>query len=155
MRVNVDGRIAAEELSRQHTTSLQGFVAMWFATDMNEIYEQGFVPAITRAGYDPQRVDRVEHAGRIDDEIIAQIRRSRFVVADFTGHRGGVYFEAGYAMGRELSVFFTCREGDVANLHFDVRQFNTIEWKDTNDLAKRLQVRIEAVIGDGPPKKLA
>lgn len=40
-----------------------------------------------------------EHSNKIDDEIIGEIRRSAFIVADFTGHRGGVYFEAGFAMG--------------------------------------------------------
>src|SRR5712672_2679134 len=36
---------------------------------------------------------------RFGDEIISQIRRSKFLIADFTGRRGGVYFEAGLAMG--------------------------------------------------------
>lgn len=36
---------------------------------------------------------------RIDDEIIGRIRASRFIVADFTGHRPGVYFEAGMMLG--------------------------------------------------------
>ncbi len=71
------------------------------------------------------------------------------MVADFTGHRGGVYFEA---MGRELSVFFTCRKDALEHLHFEIRQYNTIDWVDVADLAKRLQTRIEAVIGDGPLK---
>ena len=33
------------------------------------------------------------------DRIIAQIRASKFVVADFTRNRGGVYYEAGFALG--------------------------------------------------------
>ena len=45
------------------------------------------------------RIDRHEHVNKIDDEIIAEIRRARFVVADFThgdtGGRGSVYYEAG------------------------------------------------------------
>jgi hypothetical protein len=75
-------------------------------------------------------------------------------VADFTGHRGGVYFEAGFAMGLGLPVFFTCRNTELEKLHFDVRQYNTIDWSDASDLSSRLQVRIEAVIGDGPGKSL-
>jgi nucleoside 2-deoxyribosyltransferase len=45
------------------------------------------------------RVDREHFGDRIDDRIIAEIRRCRFIVADFTGQRGGVYFEAGFALG--------------------------------------------------------
>jgi nucleoside 2-deoxyribosyltransferase len=83
---------------------------------------------------------------------LSEIRRSRFVVADFTGHRGGVYFEAGFAMGLGLPVFWTCRKDGLAGLHFDVRQYNCIDWDDPADLATRLRFRIEAVIGKGPKR---
>jgi hypothetical protein len=62
-----------------------------------------------------------EHINKIGDEIISQIRRSKFLIADFTGHRGGVYFEAGLAMGLGLLVFWTCRRDDLDKLHFDIR----------------------------------
>jgi nucleoside 2-deoxyribosyltransferase len=62
-----------------------------------------------------------EHINKIGDEIISQIRRSKFLIADFTGHRGGVYFEAGLAMGLGLPVFWTCRRDDLDKLHFDIR----------------------------------
>jgi nucleoside 2-deoxyribosyltransferase len=83
-------------------------------------------------------VSGVEHINKIDDEIISLIRKSKFLVADFTGHRGGVYFEAGFALGLGLPVFWTCRKDDLKNLHFDIRQYNCIDWADTVDLATRL-----------------
>jgi nucleoside 2-deoxyribosyltransferase len=107
-------------------------------------------PAIRGAGYNPIIVSGVEHINKIDDEIISQIRKSKFLVADFTGHRGGVYFEAGFAMGLGMPVFWSCRRDDLINLHFDVRQYNCIDWTDPADLAVRLKRRIEAVIGSGP-----
>ena len=113
-------------------------------------YEQGLRPGVMMAGYDPIRVDRVEHVNRIDDEIIARVRTSLFVVADFTEHREGVYFEAGFALGLGLPVIWTCRKGDMKDLHFDIRQYNTIDWDDYEDLASRLQHRIEATVGRGP-----
>jgi nucleoside 2-deoxyribosyltransferase len=122
---------------------------------MLEIYAAGFEVGIRRAGYESVRVDRVEHVGKIDDEIIAQIRRSRFVVADFTGHRAGVYFEAGFAMGLNLPVIWSCRRDHIDELHFDIRQFNCIDWTDPDELADRLQKRIEAVIGAGPREPLS
>lgn len=61
-------------------------------------------PAIKDAGYDAKRIDTVHHNNRIHDEVIAMLRRSKFVVADFTGQRGGVYFEAGFALGLGLQV---------------------------------------------------
>jgi nucleoside 2-deoxyribosyltransferase len=134
--------------------SSNAFVAMWFDSSMDAARTTGLEPAIRAAGYTPIVVNGVEHINKIDDEIISQIRRSKFLVADFTGHRGGVYFEAGFAMGLGLPVFWTCQKDDLLKLHFDVRQYNCIDWTDVVDLAQRLQRRIEAVIGRGPIKKL-
>jgi hypothetical protein len=130
--------------------SVNGFIAMWFDKSMDSARMEGFEPAIRAAGYTPIIVSGVEHINKIDDEIISQIRKSKFLVADFTGHRGGVYFEAGFAMGLGLPVFWTCRQDDLSKLHFDIRQYNCIDWTDTADLVTRLRRRIEAVIGGGP-----
>ena len=83
---------------------------MWFDRQMNEAYERGFQIGVLKAGYNPARIDRVQHVNRIDDEIIVQIREADFVVADFTGHRAGVYFEAGFV---RRSYFVGQSEGDV------------------------------------------
>ena len=145
-----NGHVEADKLNRRMTQSDKGFVAMSFDPLLLEAYEQGFRLGVMRAGYDPLRIDRVEHVNRIDDEIIARIRTSLFVVADFTGHRGGVYFEAGFALGLDRPVIWTCRKDDMKNLHFDIRQYNTIDWKSYDELASRLQYRVEAMVGKGP-----
>ena len=89
------------------------------------------------------RIDSKEHSNKIDDEIIAEIRRSRFVVADFTSEedkpRGGVYYEAGFAMGLNIPVIWTCRADMIGNVHFDTRQFNHITWDDPEDLRVKLE----------------
>jgi hypothetical protein len=87
---------------------------------------------------------------KIDDEIIAEIRRSAFLVADFTGHRQNVYFETGFAIGLARQVVWTCRKDEIKDLHFDIRQYNCIDWKNEAELARRLQYRIEAMFGRGP-----
>ena len=38
----------------------------------------------------------------------------------------------------------------MKDLHFDIRQYNTIDWETPKDLALRLQRRIEATAGKGP-----
>jgi nucleoside 2-deoxyribosyltransferase len=149
-RVTPAGHIRADELRAKRAASTQGFVAMWFHEDLVPVYENGFGPAIRAAGYQPMIINKKEHSNKIDDEIIAEIRRSAFLVGDFTGHRGGVYFEAGYAMGRGLPVFWTCRKDNLKDLHFDVRQYNCIDWIGPDDLRPRLQQRIEALLGRGP-----
>lgn len=147
------GYMKLDELRTSPNASAQGFIAMWFNSVLDEAYEHGLQLGIFNAGYNPLRIDRHEHINRIDDEIIRQINASRFVVADFSGHRGGVYFEAGYAMGRNIPVFWSCRKVDMGDLHFDIRQFNCIDWDSPKDLATRLAARIEAVLGPGPTKR--
>lgn len=136
----------------------QAFVAMWFDRVMTPAFDDGFAPAIRDAGYDAFRIDRHEHGNKIDDEIIAGIRRSRFVVADFTcglsevdGRmqplaRGGVYYEAGFAQGLNIPVIWTCRADCIDHVHFDTRQFNHIVWSSPAELRQRLLTRIQAVI---------
>ena len=153
-RLTVDGYAHLEELEHQDTGSSQAFVAMWFDGVMKDTQERGILPAIREAGYNPILIDRKEHVNKIDDEIIAEIRRSRFVVADFMhgddGARGGVYYEAGFAHGLGIPVIFTCREDVFEKVHFDTRQYNHIVWETPEELRSSLANRIAAVVGDGP-----
>ena len=140
-----------ENLKKINADSQQGFVAMWFDDSLQTAYDSSIVPGILDAGYKPHREDQREHNDKIDDEIITQIRRSCFVISDFTGHRGGVYFEAGFAKGLGLEVFWTCRKDDIANLHFDIRQYNCIDWEPDKlpEFRNRIANRIESVLGRG------
>lgn len=132
----------------------QAFVAMWFDQSMEEPYEMGIEAAVRETGYKPLRIDKKEHVNKIDDEIISEIKRSRFLIADFTSERdcprGGVYFEAGYALALGKPVIWCCRSDLIDNVHFDTRQFNHIVWKKSEDLKQKLKNRIGAIIGDGP-----
>lgn len=150
--ITTKAHILHEEIAGKRAASTQAFVAMWFQESMKDAYNAGFAKAITDAGYEPLRIDRKEYEGKIDDEIIAEIRRSAFLIADFTGHRGGVYYEAGFAHGLGKRVIFTCNSDDLANLHFDVRQYNTIVWNTPSEIIAPLQNRILALFGAGPLK---
>jgi nucleoside 2-deoxyribosyltransferase len=140
-----------EALRHGDIKSDRGFVAMWFDKSMDAA-DVTIGAAIREAGYRAVRLDRHEHNNRIDDEILAGIRRSKFVVADLTGQRGGVYFEAGFALGLGIPVIWLCRKDDMAKIHFDNRQYNFILWEEGKlaELSKALQNRIEATIGRGP-----
>ena len=139
------------ESARNRESSI-GFCAMWFDPNIRYYYDQVVDPTVRSCGYDPLRVDGTEHNGKIDDEIVASIRRSRFMIADFSGHRGGAYYEAGFAHGLGIPVIFTCRDADIQGLHFDIRQFNTITWNDADlpSACQRLKNRILATLGQGP-----
>jgi hypothetical protein len=148
--VTAKGLLAAEALGAGGSGSPQGFVAMWFDGSMSDAWLSGFEPGIHAAGYQPRRIDKKDYVGGISDEIMAEIRRSRFVVADYTGHRNGVYFEAGFALGLGLTVIPTCRADEIDKLHFDIKHLNMLLWNTSGELADGLNRRIRAVIGAGP-----
>ena len=120
---------------------------MSFDPALNSAFSEAIEPAIREAGYEPLRVDRVHHNEKICDRIVAEIRRARFVVADVTMQRQGVYFEAGFAMALGLPVIWSCRKDDLKNVHFDTRQYNHIVWGQPPDLKQQLRDRIRATIG--------
>lgn len=152
------GVLKLEEVQKSNSNSKQAFVAMWFDPSMEDAFQNGFVKAIEAAGYKALRIDKKEHNNKIDDEIVAEIKRSRFIVADFTSAtakdtgeiiaRGGVYFEAGFAMGLGIQVIWSCRKDLIDKVHFDTRQFAHVIWETPADLEKSLLNRIRAVIAD-------
>lgn len=151
-QITVRGHAHLAELNAGNNESEQVFVAMWLDEAMNAAWKEGIQPAVKEAGYTPHRIDQEEFIDKIDDRITAKIRQSRFLVADFTGHRGGVYYEAGFAHGLDIPVIFSCREDHFDEIHFDTRQYNCIGWKGPEDLKDSLVKRICAAIGDGPLK---
>lgn len=183
LSITAKGYQRLRELKRPNSGSSACFVAMWFSEEMNNVFEQAIKPAIeflepreTTPLYRAVKIDNVEHINDINDEIIAQIRRSRFMVCDLTGYRGGVYFEAGFAYGLGLEVIYTCRKdwtkeeilkdgsGKEINVlfdstgkeiavkkegvHFDLAHRNRIEWEPDKleEFRTKLENRIKAVI---------
>lgn len=136
------------KLQNSAIDSKQAFVAMWFDESMNDYYKDGIKKAIEDAGYVPVRIDLKEFNNKVCDEIIAEIKRTKYLVADFSGLRSGVFFEAGFAKGLGREVIFTVRKEDVEQLkeHFDTRQYNHIVYDSPEDLRKKLYNRIGATI---------
>jgi hypothetical protein len=148
--ITPDGWQRIEELSKPDSNSSQCFVAMWFDDTMQDIYNNYIKKSIEESGYTSRRIDEKEHIGKIEDEMIKEIRRSKFIVADMTGQRGGVYYEAGFAHGHGLEVIWTARKD--TKLHFDINHYNCIFWEDDklDDFRSKLSARIEAIFGHGP-----
>jgi nucleoside 2-deoxyribosyltransferase len=147
LEVASDGWAFLDQNASASPLSEQVFVAMSFADELRNIWEDGIRPAITDAGYRPYRVDAEPHIDRIDAKIVAEIRNSKFLVADVRQHKHGVYFEAGYALGLGIPVIWTVQESDLANTHFDTRQYNHIVWQTPSDLREKLYLVVCAVIG--------
>jgi hypothetical protein len=144
--LTMEGWNRAQPFPRQGGTPGNCFVAMWFSDDLRASYEAGIEPAVEEAGFKPIRIDRKEHNNEITDEIIAEIRNCQFMVADFTGQRSGVYYEAGFAMGLGRPVIWCCHKDEIGKLHFDTNHKNHIDWQTPEELRERLYKRIRATI---------
>jgi hypothetical protein len=142
----VNGWKRLGELQSRSSERPQAFIAMWFSSETDRARES-IKKAVYDAGYIPVIIDEKEHNNQIVPEILYEIQRSKFLIADLTGHRNGVYYEAGYAQGLGKEIILTCGEKAFNERHFDVSQISTIKWQDENDLYERLLKRIEATIG--------
>jgi nucleoside 2-deoxyribosyltransferase len=132
------------EKSIHNVYSKQVFVAMSFAPEMNKVRES-IRKAIEAAGFSALIIDEIEHVNYIPVEIQSKIKQSGLMVADLTTQNHGAYFEAGFAMGQNIPVVWCCKDDDSKNLHFDIRQYNNIFWKDEEDLYARLKNRLIAL----------
>ena len=137
--------------------SKQVFLAMKFNWNKEELLRKSYVSSVREAcldcGYSLVIIDKKDHLNPILDQIITDIKYSRFVIADFTHNNRGVYFEAGFARGYNIPVIHTVMDGhthdkenDTKHLHFDIQQINYLKWKDPVDLKKKLINRIRATI---------
>ncbi len=136
-----------EKNEDKSTFSDQAFVAMSFSPEFKSAWENAIKPAIQRAGYKAYRVDSQPHSDRIDTKIMTEIKNSRFLLADVTEQKQGVYFEAGYALGLSIPVIWSCRKDDISNVHFDTRQYNHILWENEKELEEVIYNFVCAIIG--------
>ena len=144
--------------------SNKGFVAMKFGKspqwtdkngkvheegerDLDEFYDKLIAPAIEQAGFEPVRIDRTLHNKKIDDEILVQIRKSKFVVCDLTYENLGAYYEGGFAQGLGKEVFFICEKEffDSHPPHFDLNHHVTALYErgKEEEFIRELAARIE------------
>lgn len=147
IQIQPQGLKRIDQLQREQIDDTKNvFIAMSFKEDMQPIRE-AIKKAITECGFVPRIMDEIEHNHQIVPEMLYEIRQSRFVVAELTGHNNGAYFEAGYALGQGKEVIQICNSSKFGeDGHFDVKQINTILWEDVNELTNQLRERIKATI---------
>lgn len=131
----------------------QIFIAMKFSPETNTYYENAYKPVIQSMNYAIMRIDEKEYTGSIIGEIQSEITDSIALIADLTGNRGGVYYEAGIARGLQLcnhpiKLLLTCERTffDSEKVHFDVSGDNILLYDSVDDLKGKLKTRLEAVL---------
>ena len=131
----------------------QIFVAMMFSDETNDVYQNCYKKVIQSLNYDCMRIDEKDFTGSIISEITSEISDSVAIIADLTGNRGGVYYEAGVARGLQLcnhpiKLLLTCKQDffNKEKVHFDVSGDNILLYNDTSDLIEKLNKRLQTVL---------
>lgn len=146
--LSFDGIEYAEQLDAPNQNSNKIFMAFWFDLEIQSIFDDIVKPAIDEVGFLAERVSSstTNLENKISDEIIGMIKSSRAVIADCTGNRTAVYYEAGYAMGMKIPVIWTCKADQVGDICFDVSQHPFILWSTPEDLAEKVVKRLKAIL---------
>ena len=142
-----------DELLKGKTSSKKGFMAMKFKNEpLRQILDAHFKPAAKQAGFELTTLDDQPVAGLIDDHMLVAIRTSAFIVADLSDKNPGAYFEAGFALGLDKPVIFTCehKKWKRNKTHFDTNHHRTIPWdfEKPEEAAKDLKATIRATLPD-------
>lgn len=161
-RLTPEGWERAHLLLKTNLYLKRAFIAMWFDKDMKEAYCKAIKPAVKKTGYEAYRVDDdLSNTDMIVNKILAEIRRSRFIIIDLTGIRRSVIFEAGFALGLNIPVIWTCSQEYKVKMKeknrtfpFDISHFPILFWKTHEELETLLIDKIRAIGLDlGPMNK--
>lgn len=138
-------------VEQSYVNGNQAFIAMAFTDREGNEVDKKLSLAIKDAcfdiGWEAKAVNEEEHNDGIMDKVISLINKSRFVIAELTHQKTGVYYEAGYAKGLGLPVIHIVKNDELKKCHFDVQHLNLIAWSSYEDLKEKLKNRIEATTG--------
>jgi hypothetical protein len=121
------------------------FVVMSFGKDpdLEDAYET-FCTASEKYGFHAFRIDHhIDETKRIMPEVIENIKRCAFVIADVSEPKPNVYYELGWAQALGKPVIVTAREG--VKLEFDIYDVPTIYWRNQKSLREGLAQRLERI----------
>lgn len=128
------------------------FIAMAFGKeDTEKLYDNLILPVLNKLNIRPIIINRQESNDDLNLQIIDELKKCDFAIADLTYARPSVYFEAGFAQ-RAVEVIYTVRadhleinKPDELRVHFDLQMKNLITWSGADDkkFSEKLTRRIE------------
>jgi hypothetical protein len=151
-RLSIDAWERIEENKNKRIKLYQGFVACWFA-DKHDLFRKAIERGIKNAGYEPLSIKEKNYPETVLSKALGEIRKSRFVVIDFTGQRDTVFVEFGFALGQGLETILVINKNDWKNLkEFYVTNYNVRRYSDEKDLEGIVETaileRVEAPLCD-------
>jgi len=100
------------------------FILMPFGSWFDRYFKEIYVPATKEAGFEPLRADGLFSAGAVMEQVWAQIRKAKVLLADLTGKNPNVFYELGLAHAARKPVVFVA--GDIEDVPFDVRHLRVV-----------------------------
>jgi hypothetical protein len=149
-RLTVEGWKKYQTLKERHHFR-QGFIAMAIGEDDDKSRYQIIHEAFKETLYEPLLISEKHHNNDIPEEIFAEIKRSRFLIADLTKLKPNVMFEAGFARGLGKDVIYICEmkwfERTIKSC-FDISHRYIISFNESEpgSLTEPLKRRIELTI---------
>jgi nucleoside 2-deoxyribosyltransferase len=126
--------------------SKKAFIAIKFGDKYKSVSDT-IKKVIEENNYKPIRADEEHHTEYIMDRILSDIKDSKFIIAELSSINLGVYYEAGYAIGKGIPVIAVANKKKKRYIHFDLKQFNMILYQNEGDLEKKLSDRIANLFG--------
>jgi hypothetical protein len=123
------------------------FVAMQFATEMEDVFHFGIRGPVRAHGLTCERIDQEAFTGDIMDQVKRRIERAAVVIADLTGANPNVYLEVGYAWGTGRPCILLI--GGIEDPRFDVRGVRHIRYRTIKELEGRLHREMAALRSTG------
>jgi hypothetical protein len=126
----------AQSMAKPHA-----FVAMPFATEMEDVYHYGILGPVKATGLLCERVDQAVFEGAIIQRIKERIDTAKVVIADLSMANPNVYLEVGYAWGRGRPTILLVR--DLKELKFDVAAYRCLVYRNIRDLETQLSRELQ------------
>ena len=145
-----------ETLKDENKQEFKIFVAMSFRDEEEpalEDYYRAMQRAVNRTKMPIvlRRVDLIDGDFEISQKIMDEIDKSDAIIADFTLTSRNVYFELGYARGKDIRIIQTARKG--TSLEFDIRNWKTIFYRNATELEEKLIPELQAAYKEFIEKK--
>ena len=122
--------------------------------DTDQVYAKLILPILKRNDVTPIIINRRQSNDDLNVQIIEQLKKADFCIADLTYTRPSVYFEAGFAQ-RSIPVIYTVRQDHLRSgqpeelrVHFDLQMKPLIVWKSPKDssFSNKLEKRLISTI---------
>ena len=122
----------------------QAFVVMQFGDKTLDSAYTGVIKRVIEShGLKSVRIDEIQDAGKITDQVLQNIATSKYIIADLSGERPNCYYETGFAHALGRQLILTVRKPGV--VHFDLAGYRFIQWETEAELREGLNKRLDGL----------